>query len=244
MNRLRECVNEAVVALAGQSPGEVMTWAENTFSGKVAFASSLGLEDQVMTHMIGESELDIPVFTLDTGRLFPETYDLIAATEKRYGLKIRIYFPEWEAVENMVRVHGVNLFFESVHLRKTCCRIRKVEPLRRALRGSDAWLTGLRRGTTRTTIPVVEWDAINGLVKINPLAEWSDARIRSFIDDNHIPYNPLHDQGFPSIGCASCTRAVEPGEDVRAGRWWWEHSADKECGLHWKDGELVQEKRQ
>lgn len=184
--------------------------------------------------MIADRHLSVGLFTLDTGRLFQDTYELIERTESRYGVKFRILFPHQSDVETMVARHGLNLFRQSVELRKECCRVRKVEPLRRALAGLDAWITGLRReqSLTRQTLEAVEWDAANGLVKINPLRDWSEAQVRDYIRARGVPYNPLHDQGFPTIGCACCTRAIRPGEDMRAGRWWWEAPEHKECGLH------------
>lgn len=231
-------------AYAGREPGDILAWAAATFPGRVALASSLGIEDQALTHLIATQGLAIPVFTLDTGRLFPETYDLIAATRARYGITIRVYAPEAAAVEELVNREGVDCFRRSVELRKACCRVRKLQPLARALSGLDAWVCGLRRqqGPTRAAVDEVEHDAGNGLVKISPLAAWDDARLRDFCAAERIPVNPLHERGYPSIGCAPCTRAVAPGEDARAGRWWWEQPESKECGLHWQDGRLVRAK--
>lgn len=202
--------------------------------GKVAFASSLGLEDQVITHLIAENGLDIPVFTLDTGRLFPETYDLVARTEARYRIRIHVYSPETSELERMVAQHGIELYRHSVGGRKRCCEVRKLGPLHRALRGLDAWVCGLRReqAVTREDVAAVEWDGVNRLIKINPLHDWTEADVRTFVSENAVPYNPLHDAGFPSIGCAPCTRAVAAGEDPRSGRWWWEQPEQRECGLH------------
>ena len=227
--------------LEGCSPEEILLWAWRNFKQRVALASSLGLEDQVLTDMIAHSAPRVPIFTLDTGRLFQESYDLLERTESRYGLKIRICQPLGSEVEEMVNQHGVNLFRRSVELRKHCCLVRKVRPLKQALIGMEAWICGLRReqASSRTKLQVVEWDETNGLVKISPLAHWSDADVKSYVHTRHVPYNPLHDQGFSSIGCACCTRAIQEGEDVRAGRWWWESSEHKECGLHWNRGRLV-----
>ena len=218
----------------GRPAEEALAWGAGAFAGKIAFATSLGLEDQVITAMIAQQGLALPIFTLDTGRLFQETYDLIERTEFKYKLKIRIMFPDREEVEQMVGAHGVNCFRESVELRKMCCGIRKINPLRRALDGNDAWITGLRReqSVTRTEVGELDWDAGNGLYKLNPLIEWSEQQTWDYVRANKVPYNPLHDKGFPSIGCASCTRAIAPGEDIRAGRWWWESPEHKECGLH------------
>ncbi|MBN2173681.1 MAG: phosphoadenylyl-sulfate reductase [Bacteroidales bacterium] len=207
------------------------------YKGRIALASSLGAEDQVLTHMIVQIDPETKIFTLDTGRLFPETYDLIDRTNHRYKIKMDVYFPEAKHVENMVKEKGVNLFYESIENRKLCCHIRKIEPLRRALEGSDAWITGLRReqSVTRNNDTMVEIDKNNrGLIKINPLINWTENEVWDYIKKYKIPYNKLHDQGFPSIGCLPCTRAIQPGEDLRAGRWWWEQPEHKECGLHEK----------
>ena len=216
------------------SPEEFLKSAAEAFSGKVTLASSLGLEDQVITHIIAGQQLNIPVFMLDTGRMFQETYSLIERTRERYGLRIKLVFPDYHAVEEMVNTYGPNLFYESVENRKYCCRIRKTEPIKRALAGQLAWITGLRRAqsVTREKLEKVMWDEENGLVKLSPLADWSLEEVRSFIKKNNIPYNPLHDQGYPSIGCLPCTRAVPEGGDIREGRWWWEDPDKKECGLH------------
>jgi len=220
---------------------EIISWSQRVFGQDVVLASSIGPEDQILTHLIGTTHSDIKIFTLDTGRLFPETYDLIEATEKRYGIKIQVYLPDNEAVEAMVAEHGLNLFYTSVEKRKLCCGVRKLFPLTRALSGASAWICGLRRdqGITRGQVEVVEWDEANGMAKINPLWNWSDAEVWDFIRQNAIPYNPLHDKGFLSIGCSCCTRAVAPGEDIRSGRWWWENPEHKECGLHIQNGRPV-----
>ncbi|MBS1189353.1 MAG: phosphoadenylylsulfate reductase (thioredoxin) [Rhodocyclaceae bacterium] len=201
-----------------------------------AFANSLGAEDMVLTDLIVKSGLPIEIFSLDTGRLPPETYDLMAKVQERYGLKLKVYFPNSAAVEYYVREHGINGFYESVDLRKACCFVRKVEPLQRALAGKKAWITGLRaqQAATRTGLPVREFNEGNGLEKFNPLADWSEKEVWAYIKQNRVPYNALHDKFYPSIGCAPCTRAVTPGEDIRSGRWWWESPESKECGLHIK----------
>lgn len=200
------------------------------------FANSLGAEDMVLTDLIVKTRLPIDIFSLDTGRLKTETYDLMDAVDSHYGLKLKIYFPQAEEVESYVRHHGINAFYESVTLRKACCYARKVEPLRRALAGKRAWITGLRaqQAATRDGLPLHEYDAGNGLEKFNPLAEWSEKEIWTYIKQNGVPYNALHEKFYPSIGCAPCTRAISPGEDIRAGRWWWENPESKECGLHVK----------
>jgi phosphoadenosine phosphosulfate reductase len=229
-----EIVPQLLAELGAATAADVLALAVRRFPGRVAFASSLGLEDQVLTHMIVESKLDIPIFTLDTGRLFPETYDLIDRTHKRYGVTIHTYFPAAAEVEKMVDRDGVNLFRDSIEARKRCCEVRKILPLRRAQLELDAWVCGLRtgQGATRQKVEVIEWDNLADMVKINPLADWTEQAVRDYVDEHDVPYNPLHDQGFPSIGCAPCTRAVAEGEDARAGRWWWEAADHRECGLH------------
>ena len=219
----------------GVKTTEILTYFVNHFRDRIAFASSLGAEDQVLTHMIAAIDPKVKIFTLDTGRLFPETYDLIERTNSRYKIKMEVYFPDANKVEPMVKEKGINLFYESVENRKLCCHIRKIEPLHRALEGFEVWMTGLRRdqSVTRNHFSLVEIDDNNhGRVKINPLIDWSESDIWDYIKKHNIPYNKLHDRGFPSIGCQPCTRAIQPGEDLRAGRWWWEMPEHKECGLH------------
>lgn len=201
-----------------------------------AFANSLGAEDMVLTDMIVKSGLPIEIFSLDTGRLPLETYDLMAAVQQHYDLKLKVYFPQSEGVENFVRSKGINAFYESIELRKACCYVRKVEPLQRALAGKKAWITGLRaqQAATRVGLPTREYDEGNQLEKFNPLADWSEKEVWTYIKQNAVPYNALHDKFYPSIGCAPCTRAISLGEDVRSGRWWWENPESKECGLHVK----------
>ena len=219
---------------ANLSAKEVIEKALALFGNKITFATSLGAEDQVITYMISKIDKSANIITLDTGRVFPETYDLLHRTVNRYGVAIKSYYPDTSQVEEMVNTKGINLFYESIENRKLCCHVRKIVPLRRALQGMDAWITGLRReqSVTRTDLKIVEWDTANGLIKINPLLEWTESQVWDFIKSNDIPYNKLHDQGFPSIGCQPCTRAIEKGEDLRAGRWWWEMPDSKECGLH------------
>lgn len=201
-----------------------------------AFANSLGAEDMVLTDLIVKAGLPIEIFSLDTGRLPLETYDLMAAVDSHYGLKLKIYFPQAEEVESYVRNHGINAFYESVTLRKACCYARKVEPLKRALAGKRAWITGMRaeQAATRGNLATREYDEGNGLEKFNPLAAWSEKEVWTYIKQHAVPYNALHDKFYPSIGCAPCTRAISLGEDVRSGRWWWENPESKECGLHVK----------
>lgn len=205
----------------------------NEFS-PAGFANSLGVEDMVLTHLIMTEKLPIEIFSLDTGRLPTETYDLMGRLKRHYGLLLTLYYPNHENVENFTRTHGINGFYESVELRKACCFARKVEPLQRALKSKKAWITGMRaeQSETRAELPKQTFDAGNGLEKFNPLADWTEAEVWAFVRINDVPYNKLHDKGYPSIGCAPCTRAIQPGEHVRAGRWWWEEPAGKECGLH------------
>jgi phosphoadenosine phosphosulfate reductase len=201
-------------------------------------ANSLGAEDMVLTDLIARHAPNIEMFTLDTGRLNPETYDLLAKVQEIYGdrLKVRIHAPQSDSVQQYVEANGINAFYHSVELRKQCCGIRKVEPLKRALAGKKAWITGMRRqqASTRANLAVEEWDADHGLNKFNPLADWTEKEVWEYIRSNGVPYNALHDKHYPSIGCAPCTRAIAVGEDIRAGRWWWEDEAGKECGLHVK----------
>lgn len=220
--------------LKGKGALGVIAYFYQHYQDKIVLSTSLGLEDQVLTAMVLRTEPHAEIFTLDTGRLFPETYELIARTNKFFGIRIKTYFPEAAKVEQMVAEHGVNLFYDSVENRKLCCGIRKVAQLPRAFKNKEAWICGLRKdqSVSRFFNQLVEWDGNNGLVKINPLINWSEKEVRKYLKDHNIPYNPLHDKGFPSIGCEPCTRAIEPGEDVRAGRWWWENDLHKECGLH------------
>lgn len=204
--------------------------------GALTFANSFGAEDMVLSDLILAEGLPIEIFSLDTGRLPAETYTLMGEVEKRYTAKLKVFFPDATAVETYVRSEGINAFYDSVELRKRCCAIRKVEPLRRALAGKKAWITGMRaaQSATRTELPVRQFDEANGLEKYNPLSDWSEQDVWAYIRIHGVPYNALHDQFYPSIGCAPCTRAIAIGEDVRAGRWWWEDPTLKECGLHVK----------
>ncbi|HUX84192.1 MAG TPA: phosphoadenylyl-sulfate reductase, partial [Chitinophagaceae bacterium] len=205
-------------------PQASLAWIAKSFPGKTVFSSSLGLEDQLITHLIWENDIPVDIFTLDTGRLFPETYSLMERLYGRYGKRIRVCFPNAGKVQQLVNEKGPNCFYESVENRKACCGIRKVDPLGIALEGMDCWITGIRASQSglRAATPGVEWDGTHGVVKFHPLLHWSLERVMAFITDHQIPYNPLHDRGFVSIGCAPCTRALKPGEDERAGRWWWE----------------------
>jgi len=204
-----------------------------------AFACSLGAEDMVLTDLIVRESLPIEIFSLDTGRLPAETYELIDTLHKHYGLKLRLFYPRHELVESYTRENGINAFYDSIELRQRCCFVRKVEPLQRALAGRKAWITGLRasQAATRAGLPLRSFDADHGdggLEKFNPLADWSENEVWAYLKLNQVPYNALHDRFYPSIGCAPCTRAITPGEDIRAGRWWWENPEAKECGLHVK----------
>lgn len=218
----------------GKSPEEVIAFAAEKFGTKIALSTSLGAEDQALTHMLVNVNKNIRIFTLDTGRLFPETYDLLSRTSKKYKKEIEVFFPEKDNVQKMVNSKGINLFYDSIENRKSCCYIRKIEPLQRAFSGLDAWICGLRaqQAVTRSDAQVFEWDQVNNIIKINPLVNWTEEQLWDYIKTNKIPYNKLHDKGFPSIGCQPCTRAIMEGEDVRAGRWWWEQPDTKECGLH------------
>lgn len=219
----------------GLNPVEVIKCFVSEFS-PIALSSSLGLEDQVLTHILAKNNIKADVFTLDTGRLFYETYDLIDKAEKRYKIKIKTYFPSPLEVEKMVYEKGINLFYESIENRKLCCNVRKIQPLRRALSNYKVWICGLRKeqSVTRENIRTVEWDELNGLLKINPIINWTEQDVWNFVNENNVPYNVLHKKNYPSIGCQPCTRAIVDGEDVRAGRWSWENPDTKECGLHKK----------
>lgn len=223
--------------LRDASPQDILAFMIKVFGKDIAFASSMGVEDQVITAMLAEIDPSVRIFTLDTGRLFPEVYDLIQSTNTRYNINIEVYFPDYHSVEKMTREKGVNLFYESIENRKLCCHIRKVEPLKRAMAGLHAWISGIRKdqSLTRQSIDIVEWDESKSMVKINPLANWSESQVWEYIRTRKVPYNPLHDKSYPSIGCQPCTRAIMPGEDVRAGRWWWENPYTRECGLHISD---------
>lgn len=226
---------EAINArLEGKPAEEILRWAIDTFQPDIALASSFGAEDVVLIDLVSRLAPGTRVFTLDTGRLNDETYEVMERIRRRYGILIESYFPDHEAVERLEREKGFYSFRESIENRRECCRIRKVEPLRRALAGLRAWVTGLRRhqAVTRAQTQAVEWDDLHGLVKVNPLVEWSQEQVWEYIRARNVPYNRLHDRGYASIGCAPCTRAIKPGEDIRAGRWWWENPENKECGLH------------
>ncbi len=220
--------------LKNKNAKEIIEYVAEKYTGKTVFSTSLGAEDQVITQMLSKYAPSVNIFTLDTGRMFPETYKVLEETQIAYNTKIRIYFPDRERVENMVEDKGINLFYKSIENRKLCCSIRKTIPLRRALKGYEVWITGIRKdqSVTRFYNQYAEWDDNNKIIKVNPLLDWTEKDVWKYIQSNNIPYNELHDEGFPSIGCQPCTRAVKKGEDFRAGRWWWEEPEHKECGLH------------
>ncbi len=226
--------NEVKDLIENKSIEESLFILSEKFKDKIVFSTSLGLEDQVITHIIFSNDLPIRVFTIDTGRLFNETYSVMNKTNEFYDKKIQIFFPKNEAVENLVNTKGPFSFYESVENRKECCYLRKVEPLNRALVGKQAWVTGIRveQSVNRQSMEKVEWDKVHNVYKFHPLLSWSLQEVKDYIKKHNIPYNILHDKGFVSIGCSPCTRAVKEGEDFRAGRWWWEDNTKKECGLH------------
>ena len=219
---------------AGLSIAATLQLLTDRFKNAVTLSSSFSYEDQVITHLIATGNLPVSIFTLDTGRLFNQTYTLWQTTRELYDLKVKAYYPDATALEPFLEQYGPDSFYQSAAQRKTCCYIRKVEPLKRALQGHVIWITGLRaeHSPDRENLALFEWDEGNRIIKYNPLLHWSTAEVKAYISKHHIPYNTLHDQGFISIGCAPCTRAIRPGEDFRAGRWWWEDNSKKECGLH------------
>ena len=218
----------------GKDPIEALQALAGLFPGEIVFSTSFGWEDQVISHMIFANNIPIKVFTLETGRLFPETYYVWNRTMEMYGQPIYAYYPDNHKLEDMVNAKGPSSFYESVANRKECCGIRKIEPLHRALAGNRCWITGIRaeQSPNREEMSNVEWDEGNRLIKFHPIFNFSLDDVKAYIKQHNIPYNTLHDKGFPSIGCQPCTRAVQPGEDFRAGRWWWEDQSKKECGLH------------
>lgn len=220
--------------LSGKTIVEKLKFLTENHPGKIVFTTSFGYEDQAITDILFKNNFDIKVVTLDTGRLFPETYKVYNSTLDKYKKPISVYFPPTEKVEEMVNKKGPFSFYESLENRKECCFIRKVIPLKRALAGNEIWITGLRasQSENRSDMHSFEWDEGNQIIKYNPLLDWSLEQTIQYIKENHVPYNVLHDKGFVSIGCQPCTRAIQPGEDFRAGRWWWEQSSGKECGLH------------
>jgi phosphoadenosine phosphosulfate reductase len=233
---MNETLASLNAAIEGKSEIESLAILADLFPGEVVFSTSLGYEDQVISDLILKNNINIGIFTLDTGRLFAETYMTLQKTNNRYDTKIKVYYPQTEAVENMVSTKGPLSFYESIENRKECCFIRKVEPLNRALKGAKIWVTGIRaeQSGNRHDMPRLEWDEAHQLFKFHPILDWTFEQVKHYVKSNGIPYNPLHDKGFVSIGCAPCTRAIQEGEDFRAGRWWWEDESKKECGLHAK----------
>lgn len=227
-------VSELLNDLKEKDIAEQLRLLVTRFPNEVVFSTSFGLEDQAITYLIVSNKLPVKVFTLDTGRIFPETYTTWSRTVEKYGLVISAYYSDAVTLQEFVSEKGPNSFYESVDNRKQCCFIRKVEPLQRALAGNKIWITGIRseQSNNRQEMPVLEWDETNQIIKFHPLLSWTWGQVKQFVSRNDVPYNSLHDKGFVSIGCAPCTRAIKPGEDFRAGRWWWEDSSKKECGLH------------
>ncbi|KQR70375.1 phosphoadenylyl-sulfate reductase [Pedobacter sp. Leaf176] len=227
-------VEDLKAELTGLSTIDKLRYLADGFADKIIFSTSFGWEDQAITHLIFANDIPIKVFTLETGRLFPETYYVWNRTLEVYNKPIHAYYPKNELLQDMVNTKGPNSFYESVENRKECCYIRKIEPLKRALTGNEIWVTGIRaeQSANREDMHDLEWDEGNKLIKFHPIFDWTLEDVKTFIKENNIVYNTLHDKGFPSIGCAPCTRAVQPGEDFRAGRWWWEDQSKKECGLH------------
>lgn len=231
-------LTDALMSSVASKTATLLTLLKNACSElpNISFANSFGAEDMVLTDIILKNRLAIEIFSLDTGRLPAETYDLMGTVESHYQTKLNVYFPQNQTVEFYVKNNGINAFYESIELRKSCCFMRKVEPLQRALAGKRAWITGMRaaQATTRASLPTREFDETNQLEKFNPLSDWTEQEVWAYIRMHEVPYNKLHEQFYPSIGCAPCTRAIAMGEDVRAGRWWWEDPLNKECGLHVK----------
>lgn len=231
---LKDKVSELSGRIQNLPPQEAIALLAKEFYGKIIFSTSFSWEDQAISHLIFSNNIPVKVFTLDTGRLFTETYYVWSRTVEMYKAKIDAYYPNQQLLQEFVTERGPNSFYESVENRKGCCYIRKVEPLKRALAGNELWITGLRseHSPERHDLPMLEWDETNNILKFHPLLHWTTDEVKSFINTNGIPYNTLHDKGFVSIGCQPCTRAIQPGDDFRAGRWWWEDKASKECGLH------------
>lgn len=227
-------ITEIEQAIQNLKALDILQYVDTRYGDHAVFSTSFGIEDQVITHLLAEIGSRAHLFTLETGRLFPETYYVWNRTLERYKLPIKAYYPNTESVEKMVTTKGPSSFYESVENRKECCFIRKIEPLQRAVRGYEIWITGIRaaQSANREDMNMVEWDEGNKIIKIHPLFHWSQSDVEDFLRKNNVPYNPLHDRGFPSIGCQPCTRAIQPDEDFRAGRWWWEDKSKKECGLH------------
>lgn len=227
-------ISKVLEDINGLTAEEVLRYIDLNYGENAVFSTSFGIEDQVITHFLEAAGSKAHIFTLETGRLFPETYKVWNRTLEKYGLPIKTYFPRTDAVEKMVTEKGPSSFYNSVEDRKECCFIRKTEPLKRAVKGYKVWITGIRadQSANREDMQMAEWDEGNQIIKIHPLFHWTLADVEDFMKKNYVPYNALHDKGFPSIGCQPCTRAIQPGEDFRAGRWWWEDKSKKECGLH------------
>ena len=231
---MKETIEELNKKLSNNSPENILIYFLNKYKGSIAFSTSLGAEDQALTNMIVKIDPSAEIFTLDTGRLFPESYDLIERTNKKFRIKIKVYFPFSRQIESMIQEHGVNLFYESVEKRKLCCHYRKKEPLKRALQNKEAWISGIRKEQSdiRQLNELVEWDPVHKIIKVNPLINWTEKQVWDYIDKHNIPVSPLHKKGFKSIGCQPCTRAIQEGEDFRQGRWWWEDRSKRECGIN------------
>lgn len=231
---MNELIKELTRDIADRDIAKQIQYLAERFQGEVIFSTSFGLEDQAVTHFIANHKLPVKIFTLDTGRMFVETYTTWSRTVEKYNLTIAAYYPEAISLQEFISSKGPNSFYESVDNRKKCCFIRKVEPLQRALKGNKIWITGIRaeQSQNRHDMPILEWDEINQIIKFHPLLSWTWGQVKQYVSRNDVPYNSLHDKGFVSIGCAPCTRAIKPGEDFRAGRWWWEDNTKKECGLH------------
>lgn len=234
-------LNDIKAKLDNLSAAEGLAVVSGLYGREAVFSTSFGIEDQVITHLLADTHSPVEIFTLDTGRLFAETYSVWSTTKERYGLVVKAYYPDEKAIQQFVTEKGPNAFYESVENRKQCCYLRKVEPLKRALTGKKIWITGIRaeQSPERQYDSNVEWDETNNIIKYHPLLYWTFEDVKNFVKQFTIPYNPLHDKGFVSIGCAPCTRAIKPGEDFRAGRWWWEDNSKKECGLHIHTNEEV-----
>lgn len=230
----KEEIDSLNIKYADASAQELLQSFMSQYGAHLALSSSLSIEDQTLTDMMLRIDPQANIFTLDTGRLFPETYELIDRTNEHYKVKLKVYCPQTEALQQFVATEGINPFYESIEKRHACCEVRKLEPLRRAFRDLDVWVCGLRsaQSVTRSDMRLIEWDERHGLLKINPLIHWTEQQVWDYIRENRVPYNRLHDKGFPSIGCEPCTRAVRRIDDVRAGRWWWESPDHRECGLH------------
>jgi phosphoadenosine phosphosulfate reductase len=231
---MNELISELQKELAGKDIAKQLQYLTERFPGEVVFSTSFGLEDQAIAHMVAVNRFPVKVFTLDTGRLFAETYSTWSRTVEKYSLTISAFYPDTFSLQEFITAKGPNAFYESVDNRKQCCHIRKVEPLQRALKGNKIWITGIRaeQSNNRHDMPMLEWDDVNQIIKFHPLLGWTWGQVKQYVSRNDVPYNPLHDKGFVSIGCLPCTRAIKPGEDFRAGRWWWEDNSKKECGLH------------